>query len=124
MISLKFGKIAFAAAVMPALLTQTAVSAASAKSARAPQAAERVVVKCKKSEDQVKRGKGCAPVAWAESAVAKTNGFVPLTIGAVVATAAGALVLASNSKNCGKGNNSGTGSGNGGQNNGNCPASP
>lgn len=125
MISLKLGKIALAAAVMPALLAQTAFSAAAAKSARAPQAAERVAEKCKKSDDLVKRRKGCTPLARAEPAVAKKNGFFPLPMAALLAqTTAASLAVASNSKNCGKGNNSGTGTGNGGQNNGNCPASP
>ena len=125
MVSLKFSKIAFAAAVAPVLLAQVAGSSAAAKPARAAQAAERTIVKCKKTDDQVKRNKACAPLARAEPAVARTNGFFPLPLAAVLAqAAAGSLAVASNSKNCGKGNNSGTGNGNGGQNNGNCPASP
>ena len=128
MIRFNFSKIAFAAAVSPFLLTQIAISPAAAKApkpSRSTQTTERVVVKCKKTDEQVKNKKACVPLAWAEPAVSKSNGFSPLSLAAVLASASAATIaIASNSKNCGKGNNSGTGSGNGGQNNGNCPASP
>lgn len=129
MVSSKFSKIAFAAMIAPVLLAQVASSSAAAKPASAPQAAEREDVKCKKSDDlgkkNSKKNKRCAPLGWAEPDVARANGFFPLQFASVLALTAGAtLAVASNSKNCGKGNNSGTGNGNGGQNNGNCPASP
>ena len=88
--------------------------AATPESASAPKA-QSSKLRCKKVGDQLKSRK-CVPIAQAEPKVARSNGFLPfLAIPAVVGSAAVAAAV-TNSKNCGKGNNS--------QNNGNCPASP
>ena len=125
MIRFNISKIAFAAAIFPVLLAQVVISPAAAKAPKPLQVAEREVVKCKRTDEQIRNKKKCAPLARAEPAVGKSNGFFPIPFAAVLATASAAsIAVASNSRNCGNGNNSGTGNGNGGQNNGNCPASP
>lgn len=117
------------------VLAQLAVASTEARSAVAAKAADESVDERDKALAEcdetvvLKNGDrdeaSCAPLSRAEPQVARTNGFFPFPLAGLVAQAGlFSATIASNSKNCGKGNNSGTGGGSGGQNNGNCPASP
>ena len=89
-------------------------TASNSQSESVSQSSKRRCKKVSQQDSQHRKKKKCVVAALAEPKAAQHIGVLPFV--AITAIAAGAAVAATNSKNCGKGNNS--------QNKGNCPASP